>query len=210
MTETEESFARRRRLMVEEQLEKRGVHDSAVLKAMAEVPRHLFIPEDLWDDAYSDTPLPLGPEQTISQPLVVAEMLQLLELKPQFKVLEIGTGSGYEAALLAKICAEVFTIEIDELLFKWAGIVFQKLGIKNIRQKLGNGYEGWPDASPFDAIVLSAASPYIPQVLLQQLNLNGRCILPLGQERQELTLVSRTPNGFVQNSHGGVRFVMMK
>ncbi len=196
--------------MVEVQLQARGIVNERVLEAMRHVPRHLFVPEELRDQAYDDGPLPLGPGQTISQPLIVAEMAQLLNLEPTDIVLEIGTGSGYQSAVLSHLCAEVYTIEIDELLHKWSGIVLERLGVRNVYGRHGNGYSGWPEKAPFDGIVISAACPEVPDTLLDQLRDDGRCVFPFGREHQTLILVERTLSGMRKSEHGGVRFVMMK
>ena len=206
----EDCYLRRRLAMVESQLSARGVHDDRLLQVMRKVPRHLFVPEELHNRAYEDSPLPLGPEQSISQPLVVAEMLELLKLKPTDRVLEIGTGSGYETALLSHLCEQVFTIEIDSALYEWSALVFKRLGITNIQQKLGDGYLGWPEAAPFDAVILSAATPYMPELLLTQLQEGGRCVFPFGREHQDLVLFQKSGDRVVRSEHGSVRFVMMK
>lgn len=196
--------------MVEVQLQARGIVDDRVLDAMRAVPRHMFVPEELRDQAYDDCPLPLGPDQTISQPLIVAEMAQLLQLEPSDTVLEIGTGSGYQSAVLSHLCAEVYTVEIDELLHRWASIVLERLNIRNVFCRHDNGYLGWPEKAPFDGIVISASCPKVPDKLLEQLREDGRCVFPFGCEHQTLILMEKTLSGMRMSEHGGVRFVMMK
>lgn len=206
----ENIYEEQRYRMVEEQLANRGIKDRRVLEVMKDVPRHLFLPEELRSQAYDDRPLPLGPEQTISQPLVVAEMLELLDISPEQRILEVGTGSGYVSGLLANLCSEVYTIEIDELLFKWSSIRFRELGLDNVKARLGNGYEGWPEAAPFDRILMSAATPRVPDELLSQLKVPGKIVLPLGRESQRLVLIEKTDQGMSRRYFEGVRFVMMQ
>ncbi len=195
--------------MVKEQIEKRGIHDPRVLAAMRSVPRHRFVPTELKAQAYGDYPLPIGWEQTISQPYIVALMADLLEAKGDEKVLEIGTGSGYHAAVMAQLVKEVFTIEIVEPLGQRATETLRTLGIDNVHVRLGDGFGGWPEAAPFDAIVLTAAPPVTPKPLLQQLRMGGRMILPLGRGTQDLVVLTRTPTGFRKRIVTAVRFVPM-
>lgn len=196
--------------MVRRQLEARDIKNPAVLEAMRTVPRHLFVPEELRPYAYDDGPLQLGPEQSISQPYIVAEMIQHLNLSQKNRVLEIGTGSGYEAAILSKICTKVYTIEIDPLLARWAEIVFKKLEISNIRTRVRNGYEGWSEESPFDGIIVSAACSSTPQKLIDQLIVGGRLIYPEGIGHQVLVLLEKTQSKLRRELCGSVRFVQMQ
>ena len=202
-------WAAPRRAMVEEQIRERGVHQPAVLRAMETVPRHLFVPGDNRDQAYGDSPLPIGWGQTISQPYVVALMTELLELDRNDKVLEIGTGSGYHAAVLSKVAGEVYTIEIIDELGKQAKSTLQQLGYGNVHVRVGDGYKGWPDKAPFDAVILTAAPPTIPQPLLDQLKVGGRMVVPVGSFVQDLLLLTKTPQGIVQRTVAPVRFVPM-
>lgn len=175
--------------MVNNQLKERGIEDSMVLNAMQTVPREVFVPEDLKEQAYNDNPLPIGFDQTISQPYIVAFMTESLELQPEYKVLEIGTGSGYQAAILSRICREVYTVEIIKELASHAGEVFEKQLYNNIHIKVGDGHQGWPEQSPFDAIIVTAAGVDIPNPLLRQLKVGGKMILPLKRNNYEQTLV---------------------
>ena len=174
------AFQAKREQMVETQIKARGIKDLRVLKAMLKVERHRFVPESLQDQAYGDHPLPIGEGQTISQPYIVALMTELLDLKGGEKVLEIGTGSGYQAAVLAELAKKVFTVEIIETLARSAKERLQQLGYRNIEVKAGDGYRGWPEAAPFDAIIVTAAPDHIPQPLIDQLKEGGRMVLPVG------------------------------
>jgi len=206
----EESPARRaREAMVELQIRARGVKDSRVLAAMRRVERHRFVPTHLQSFAHEDRPLPIGHGQTISQPYIVAYMTEALELKPTDRVLEIGTGSGYQAAILAEIAKEVYSIEIVEPLAHEAARRLKDLGYKKIRLRIGNGYEGWPDASPFDAIILTAAPAAVPQALQEQLADGGRLVAPVGTSAQELVRIRRTGSNFAEERLLPVRFVPM-
>jgi protein-L-isoaspartate(D-aspartate) O-methyltransferase len=175
--------------MVNNQLKERGIEDPLVLNAMQTVPREAFVPDDLKDQAYNDNPLPIGYEQTISQPYIVAFMTQALGLQPEYRVLEIGTGSGYQAAILSRICREVYTVEIIKELASHAGEIFEKHLYNNIHIKIGDGHQGWPEKSPFDAIIVTAAGPDIPNTLARQLKVGGKMILPLKRSNYEQTLV---------------------
>ena len=175
-----------REKMVESQIKARGVKDPRVLSALLKVERHRFVPEKYLDSAYSDQPLPIGEGQTISQPYIVALMTELLELKGYERVLEIGTGSGYQAAILAELAKEVYTIEIIEPLASRAREKLSELGYQNIKVKAGDGYLGWPEAAPFDAIIVTAAPDHIPKPLIEQLKERGRMVLPVGVYTQEL------------------------
>jgi len=182
-----------RNRMVEKQLELREVSHPATLAAMRKVPRHLFVPGAFRREAYADHPLPIGHDQTISQPYIVACMTEQIAPTRETRVLEIGTGSGYQAAVLAEICAEVFTIEIIPELAQQAAVVLRQLGYKNIHTRTGDGWKGWPEAAPFDAIIVTAAAESIPPPLLEQLKEGGRMIIPLGPEAgaQDLVLVTK-------------------
>ena len=196
--------------MVRRQIEARGVENRRVLEAMRKVPRHLFVPPSERDHAYEDRPLPIGHRQTISQPYIVALMTELAEVKPGDTVLEVGTGSGYQTAVLAEMGAKVFSIEIIEALAREATATLSSLGYENqVRVRHGDGYAGWPEHAPFDAILVTAAPPKIPQPLEQQLKVGGRLIVPVGRRYQTLTRVTRTQTGFRSESIIPVRFVPM-
>ncbi len=181
-----------RREMVEEQIKARGIKDPLVLRAMLKVPREEFVPKHLRPEAYGDHPLPIGEGQTISQPYIVAYMTEKLQPRPGDKILEIGTGSGYQTAILAEIGCEVFTVEIrPELSFR-AQKILKKLGYRKVHFKIGDGYRGWPEEAPFDGIIVTAAPPSIPEELKKQLKIGGRMVLPAGSPFQYLYLVIRT------------------
>lgn len=198
-----------REQMIREQIEDRGVRDKRVLTAMRRVPRHLYVPREMEPYAYADQPLPIGYGQTISQPYIVAFMTEALELKPQDRVLEIGTGSGYQAAVLAELVREVFSIEIVEALGKESTARLKRLGYSNIQARIGDGYRGWPEAAPFDAIIVTAAPDHIPPALVDQLREGGRMVLPVGRLFQDLLRVRRTAKGIKQETLLPVRFVPM-
>lgn len=199
-----------RLLMVEEQIRARGVSQPEVLDAMAAVPRHLFVPESQRDQSYEDRPLPIDYEQTISQPYIVALMTELLDLSGNEKVLEIGTGSGYHSAVLARVADEVYSIEILEPLANRAATRLRALGFANVHVRAGDGYAGWPEEAPFDAIILTAAPPRLPQPLLDQLKVGGRMVAPVGDYLQDLNLVVKTgPHEFEKKRIAPVRFVPM-
>jgi protein-L-isoaspartate(D-aspartate) O-methyltransferase len=179
-------FRAMREKMVESQIKSRGVRDPRVLSAMLKVERHLFVPKEFQNSAYSDQPVPIGEGQTISQPYIVALMTELLELKGGERVLEVGTGSGYQAAILAELAGEVYTIEIVEKLASSARKVLLELGYQNVKVKAGDGYLGWPEAAPFDAIIITCAPDHIPKPLLDQLKEGGRMVVPVGTYSQEL------------------------
>ncbi len=200
-------YARERRMMVETQIRARGVRDPLVLAAMAKVARHLFVPEGFRSQAYADEPLPIGEGQTISQPYIVAYMTEALGLKGGEKVLEVGTGSGYQTAVLAEIAGEVWTIEIVTPLAERARAALEGLGCANIHYRVGDGSLGWPEAAPFDAIMVTAAAGHMPASLEAQLAVGGRMIIPVGTDLQELVLVRRDKKGFAQDRLLGVRFV---
>jgi protein-L-isoaspartate(D-aspartate) O-methyltransferase len=186
-----------------------GVQDARVLDAMRKVPRHEFVPELERPHAYEDRPLPIGHGQAISEPHIVAIMAEVAEIGPGARVLEIGTGSGYGAAVLAEIAAEVFTIEIIEPLAAEAGRTLERLGYRNVRVRAGDGYRGWPEEAPFDAIIVTAAPPEVPGPLKDQLKVGGRLVVPVGTRTQHLRVVTRTPEGFVEDPQLEVRFVPM-
>jgi len=203
-------FLSERLAMVDVQINQRGVADSLVLNAMRKVPRHEFVPEELKKRAYIDSPLPIGEEQTISQPYIVGFMTECLALTGHEKVLEIGTGSGYQAAVLAEIVDGVFTIEIVPSLGQRAKTLLDRMGYTNIHVRIGDGYQGWPDQAPFDAIIVTAAPGHIPQPLIDQLKSGGRMIIPVGDYYQELVLIIKSDAGQVtRKSVLPVRFVPM-
>ena len=195
--------------MVAVQIEARGVRDPAVLKAMRKVPRERFVPAAVRGSAYEDRPLPIGLDQTISQPYIVALMTELARPRPGMKVLEVGTGSGYQAAVLAEIVGTVVTIEILPELGRRAEATLRDLGYKNVRVIVGDGFDGRPDEAPFDAIVVTAAPEKIPPPLLEQLAVGGRLVIPVGAAAQELLVVTRTASGYTQEPVIPVRFVPM-
>ena len=203
----QDDLARRRARMVAEQMAARDITDPRVLDAMRKVPRHLFVPADQQQSAYEDYPLPIGNAQTISQPYIVAYMTQALQVKPTHKVLEIGTGSGYQAAVLGELAAQVYTIEIVKDLADGARKTLADAGYKNIHVRHGDGYAGWPEQAPFDAILVTAAPDHVPQPLIDQLAPGGRMIIPVGDYFQELRLIERTEKGVVERSTLSVRFV---
>ena len=195
--------------MLEQQIIARGVKDKRVLDAMASVEREKFVPAEQRPYAYADGPLDIGHRQTISQPYIVAFMTEALDLQPTDKVLEIGTGSGYQAAVLAEIAKEVYTIEIVAPLAERSGKLLQTLGYKNIHTRTGDGYKGWPEAAPFDKIILTAAPPQVPQQLLDQLKTGGKMVLPVGENVQELLRLTKTEAGIKRENLLAVRFVPM-
>jgi protein-L-isoaspartate(D-aspartate) O-methyltransferase len=206
--ETDE-FGRQRERMVREQLRARDITDERVISAMLKVPRHEFVPPEVAGLAYQDGALPLKLGQTISQPYIVAYMTQLLELHGTERVLEIGTGSGYQAAVLAEVAAEVYTIEILPELSKEAATVLNKLGYRDIHLRVGDGYAGWPEHAPFDRIIVTAAPEDIPQPLIDQLKEGGRLVIPVGSLNQELIVVEKGKSGITRRSSIPVRFVPM-
>jgi protein-L-isoaspartate(D-aspartate) O-methyltransferase len=193
--------------MADSQIRARGVRDPVVLAAMAKVPRHLFVPEILRIHAYADEPLPIGNGQTISQPYIVAYMTEALGLRGNEKVLEIGTGSGYQTAVLAEIAGEIWTIEIVETLALRARDILDGLEYTNINYRIGDGSGGWPEAAPFDAIIVTAAAPQLPAVLESQLVAGGRMIVPVGTDIQELYLIRQGKKGVEREKLLAVRFV---
>ncbi len=206
----EKDFDQQRFQMVKRQLRGRDIIDPNVLTAMSKVPRHLFVPPGVRHYSYEDSPLPIGYEQTISQPYIVALMSQLLSLKPGEKVLEIGTGSGYQAAVLAEMGAEVFTIEIVPELGLQSGTLLDKLGYDGVNVKTGDGYLGWPEHAPFDGIIVTCAPTAIPEPLKDQLAEGGRMVIPAGESnRQKLYLLKKNNGDIVRQSIIDVRFVPM-
>lgn len=204
-------YRQAREQMVLSQIRSRGISDNKVLKAMSEVPRHSFVPKELASRAYRDHPLPIGEGQTISQPYIVALMTESLELKGSERVLEIGTGSGYQAVILANVTKDVYTIEIKEKLYTKANQILDTLGFTNIKTHHSDGYFGWPEAAPFDCIMITAAIDHIPPPLLKQLKDGGRLILPLGNpfSYQNLSLVTKHGEDFTVKQITGVLFVPM-
>jgi len=185
--------------MVREQIESRGITDTRVLAAMGKVPRHEFVPEHLADAAYEYHPLPIGYSQTISQPYIVALMTELLKIQPGAKVLEVGAGSGYQAAVLAEVGAQVYSVEIIEPLARASAELLQRLGYSSVQVKQGDGYLGWPEHAPYDGIIVTAAADHVPPPLVEQLKPGGRLVIPVGdgQERQSLLLVEKSADGSV-------------
>jgi protein-L-isoaspartate(D-aspartate) O-methyltransferase len=203
-----DEWAERRKQMVAVQMRRRDITDERVLGVMERVPRHLFVPEYHRAVAYQDSPLPIGHKQTISQPYIVALMTQLAQPRPDTKALDIGTGSGYQAAVLAELCQRVYSIEIIEALANEARDRLERLGIQNVIVRHGDGYQGWPEHAPFDVIIVAAAPDHIPQPLIDQLAPQGRMIIPVGRNAQELLVLEKSANGEVhQKSVAAVAFV---
>lgn len=210
MPMSEAEYAAQREKMVEKQLERRHIHDARVLAAMRAVPRHCFVPEFFRDLAYADSPAPIGHEQTISQPYIVAYMLQQLRLTGEEKVLEVGAGSGYQSALLAQLCRKVYALEIIPALATQAEALLEALKISNVTIRCGDGYFGWPEAAPFDRIIIAAAPGHVPQNLVAQLRAGGRMILPLGVFDQRLLLMRKAADGKIfRRRLAPVKFVPM-
>lgn len=207
---SETEYAARRLRMVEMQLERRGIHDERVLKVMREAPRHLFVPEYFRHMAYDDSPVPIGHSQTVSQPFIVAYMLQCLKLTGVEIVLEIGAGSGYQTLLLSRLCRKVYAIEIIAKLATRAEAVLQTLDVPNVQIRCGDGYLGWPEMAPFDRIIVAAAPGHVPQNLVEQLRGCGRMILPLGDLDQNLLLLHKSTKGKIyRRKLASVKFVPM-
>ena len=204
-----EQFEIERKQMVESQIRGRGIQDERVLAAMSQIPRHQFVDSPWKDLAYSDRPLPIGHQQTISQPYIVAYMSEAAEISTQDKVLEIGTGSGYQAAVLGEIAQKVYSIEIIPQLAQRARQTLAQLGYKNIQVKTGDGYEGWAEYAPYDAIIVTAAPEKIPQPLIDQLATNGKLVIPVGSWFQEIVVLTKTEDRIIEKKTLPVRFVPM-
>jgi protein-L-isoaspartate(D-aspartate) O-methyltransferase len=210
MMKKKDDLTRARLRMVEDQLISRGIRDSRVIAAMGKVPRHLFVEEALQTQAYSDHPLPIGEKQTISQPYMVALMTEALQLTGKEKILEIGAGSGYQAAILAEIAKQVFSIERILSLAMKARKLIQDLGYSNVEIKFSDGTQGWVEESPFDAIIVTAGAPDVPQPLIDQLAMDGRLVIPVGNSSsQDLIRLTRTEKGISREDLGGCRFVKL-
>ena len=206
---TDDRWAAERRRMVEQQLRGRDIRSDAVLAAMERVPRHRFVPAGDESAAYADSPLPIGHGQTISQPYIVAFMTEALELSSGHKVLEIGTGSGYQAAVLGELAKDVYTIEIVDALAQRSRALLAELGYRNVHVRSGNGYLGWPEEAPFDRIIVTAAPDQIPPALIEQLKMDGLIAVPVGVGEQTLQVLRRTPDGLTLLKTLPVRFVPM-
>ncbi len=203
-------FALARRKMVQEQLVARRIKDERILNAMTKVSRHLFVEEGLWHQAYGDFPLPIGQRQTISQPYLVALMTEALHIKGDEKVLEVGTGSGYQAAILAELTKQVFSIERISSMASKARKILDELGYANVLIRVSDGTYGWADEAPFDAIIVTAGAPEIPQTLVNQLKVGGRLVIPVGDEHAQILLkVVKEEKGYKEEDLGGVRFVKL-
>ncbi|MEN9231516.1 MAG: protein-L-isoaspartate(D-aspartate) O-methyltransferase [Thermostichus sp. DG02_5_bins_236] len=202
-------FASERERMVREQIWQRGIRDRRVIEAMRKVPRHRFVPAEMQDRAYSDRPLSIGYDQTISQPYIVAFMTEAAQLKPESVVLEIGTGSGYQTAVLAELAQQVYSLERIPALAEQAQQTLDALGYQNIHIRQGDGYQGWPEHAPYDAIVVTAAPPTLPPLLLEQLAVGGTLVIPVGEGSQSLLILSKTAEGYTQKGSFPVQFVPM-
>lgn len=205
----QDHFQKLRQQMVQRQIHNRGIRSKAILTAMQRVPRHLFMLPEYRSDAYNDQAYPIGFEQTISQPYIVALMTELLDLQPESRVLEIGTGCGYQTAVLAEIVEQVYTIEIIDNLAQEAWERLIGLNYQNIEWQVGNGYSGWERQAPFDRIIVTAAPPTLPDRLIGQLEIGGKIVLPVGKTKQDLLQITRMESKLVKKSYGGVRFVPM-
>ena len=204
-------YVQARERMVQEQLVGRGINDTRVLRAMARVPRHLFLEPELWDQAYEDHPLAIGAKQTISQPYMVALMAEALALKGAERVFEVGTGSGYLAAVLSELCAEIFSVEAVQELASKARTRLSSLGYKNVSVLMGDGTLGWEEYSPYDAVVISAAAPCIPRPLLEQLKIPGYLVFPMGErELQTLVRIRKDKTGIREEYFGECQFVKLR
>ena len=205
----DDEYADKRWEMVENQIVSRGISNARVIDAMLKVKRHLFVPEKYIDASYGDNPIPMEKNQTVSQPYIVALMTELLEPMPGKKILEVGTGSGYQTAVLAETGCDVYTVEIIEELAIGAHNLLDKLGYTNIRFKIGDGYKGWQENAPYDGMIVTAAPADMPDKLVEQLSLGGRLIIPLGEANQELQLIEKTREGLKKKRITSVRFVPM-
>ncbi|HXG86965.1 MAG TPA: protein-L-isoaspartate(D-aspartate) O-methyltransferase [Vicinamibacterales bacterium] len=203
----DDELARRREQMVETQIRTRGVRSAAVLDAMARVPRHRFVRHSDIDSAYRDFPIAIGLGQTISQPYIVAFMTEALALPPKARVLEVGTGSAYQTAVLARIAGEVFSVEIVPALATAAAQLLSALGHTNVQVRTGDGYDGWPEHAPFDGVIVTAAPDHIPPPLIAQLRIGGRLVVPVGRGDQALLTLTRTVDGLHEEGRIAVRFV---
>jgi protein-L-isoaspartate(D-aspartate) O-methyltransferase len=207
-TDFQAELTQQRAEMVDAQLRRRGIRDERVLRAMEIVPRHEFVPWQLQREAYQDSPVPIGEGQTISQPYIVAHMLEALRLSPEDRVLEVGTGTGYEAAVISRIVQEVYTIERFASLAESAKKTFDRLGYTNIHVVIGDGSRGYANAAPYDAIIVAAAAPRVPDVLVEQLKDGGRAIVPVGEaDLQQLSLVSKNDGSIQRKTLDACRFV---
>lgn len=205
-----DSFAEQRSRMVAQTIEARGVKDPRVLEAMRRAPRHELVPESIRHRSYEDTPLPIGFDQTISQPFIVAAMTEAADLSPGEKVLEVGTGSGYQAIVLAELGVDIYSIEIVEPLAKRTHELLAKLGYTRLNLRIGDGYRGWPEAAPFDAIIVTAAPEQVPQPLIDQLAIGGRLVIPVGKAgEQQLKVIVKDAKGTTSETLMDVRFVPM-
>ena len=206
----EKNWRKKADAMIKDQIEKRGITDKRVLEAIRNTPRHQFVTEEYADKAYIDGPLPIGHGQTISQPYVVSLMSELLQLEGSEKVLEIGTGSGYQAAILSQLASQVYTIEIVQNLVDKSTTLLKKLGYHNITFRHGDGYEGWEEEAPFDAIIVTASPETVPIKLIQQLRIGGRMVLPVGKRFQKLKAITKDEQGNIsEETITSVRFVPM-
>jgi protein-L-isoaspartate(D-aspartate) O-methyltransferase len=208
-TASDDEFKAQRLQMVDRQIRVRGIKNEAVLEAMMKVPRHRFVPAEYSASAYEDRPLPIGEGQTISQPYIVAYMTEAAQISGNEKILEIGTGSGYQAAILGELAREVYTIEIIPELAERARRTLSELEYKNVYVKTGNGYEGWAEHAPYDGIVVTAAPDEVPKALIDQLAMNGRMVIPVGVGDQEMTIITRTARGVIEERTIPVTFVPM-
>jgi len=204
-----EPAAAARNRLVDRTIVERGIKDPRVIAAMRRVPRHEFVPLEQRAHAYDDRPLPIGFDQTISQPYIVAAMTEAAHVRPGARVLEVGTGSGYQAAVLAEVGADVYSIEIVEPLARRTHELLAKLGYKALHLRIGDGYQGWPDAAPFEAIIVTAAPREVPPPLVEQLAVGGRLVIPVGDEQQQLKVITRNTSGSTTETLFDVRFVPM-
>ena len=209
VTDGADDYAEIRWRMVEDQIIARGIRDSVVINAMLRIPRHEFVPPESRESAYGDSPVPIGRGQTISQPYIVALMSEVLRPAPGRKVLEVGTGSGYQTAILAETGAEVYTIEIIPELAERTRRLLEKLGYSDIHFRVGDGYAGWEESAPYDGIIVTAAPGDVPEALVSQLKVGGRMVIPVGGENQELLLIEKSEKGVSYRKVTSVRFVPM-